>query len=49
VGSGIERVHAGEEDVNGFFDFESMLDMYWPAKDFFANETCETYEIKAVF
>jgi hypothetical protein len=23
--SGIERVHAGEEDVNGFFEFESML------------------------
>jgi hypothetical protein len=33
--SGIERVHAGEEDVNGFFDFESMLDMHWPAKRFF--------------
>jgi hypothetical protein len=35
VGSGIERVHAGEEDVNGFFDFESMLDMHWSAKRFF--------------
>jgi hypothetical protein len=46
VGSGIERVHAGEEDVNGFFDFESMLDMYWPAKDFFANETVSAPRVR---
>jgi hypothetical protein len=28
VSSGIERVHRGHMDVNGFFDFESMLDLY---------------------
>jgi hypothetical protein len=41
VGSGIERVHAGEEDVNGFFVFESMLDMHWPAKDFLPTKHAE--------